>query len=106
MEKQDINIEIAIIMGFSAPKGTWTFGGRAMKIPDYAEDLNAMHEAEKTFWPIDDSTKWDEYAGHIYEITEHGCCSEHQNTFRMLNASAADRAEAFLRTFDKWEEGK
>jgi hypothetical protein len=59
-------------------------------LPDYLNDLNAMHEAEKTL--SDDNLK--SYRGWLVVV----CNGEH------WRATAAQRAEAFLRTIDKWEE--
>ena len=66
-------------------------------IPDYLNDLNAMHEAEKLL------TQWEElvsyhswlgYCGGNSTIEVHNC----------IHATAAQRAEAFLRTIGRWEE--
>ena len=60
--------------------------------PDYLNDLNAMHEAEKVLT----NEHWETYAGHLAEL--------HQPlaSFRFLHATAAQRAEAFLRTLNLW----
>jgi hypothetical protein len=63
---------------------------RLDELPDYLNDLNAMHEAEKTL--SDDNLK--SYRGWLVVV----CNGEH------WRATAAQRAEAFLRTIDKWEE--
>jgi hypothetical protein len=62
-------------------------------LPDYLNDLNAMHEAEKT---LVDSDNWDlcAYITQLYKIT---------NGWSTI-ATAAQRAEAFLRTLNLWEE--
>jgi len=63
-------------------------------IPDYLTDLNAMHEAEKVLNEKQDhimnDTLWDMCEGRKY----------------LWHATAAQRAEAFLRTIGKWEESK
>jgi hypothetical protein len=64
--------------------------------PDYCKDLNAMHEAEKTLNPI----KTDEYARML---TSTAWQSE-QPVFAPMTATAAQRAEAFLRTINLWKE--
>jgi hypothetical protein len=62
-------------------------------VPDYLNDLNAMHEAEKLHA---DDGKWTErYWLALYEAT--------QETRWPYDASAAQRAEAFLKTIGKWE---
>lgn len=62
--------------------------------PDYPNDLNAMHEAEK-FIP---RSKWTRYCQYLAEL---GCGSVR---FVSVHATASHRAEAFLRTIGKWEE--
>ena len=61
-------------------------------IPNYFNDLNAMHEAEKVLFPKHEA-KWAEYmsivCGHSWRI--------------IWTATAAQRAEAFLRTLDLWK---
>lgn len=69
-------------------------GGNAYKyIPDYCNDLNAMHEAEMIFTP--ESKHWMYYA-----LLDDMCGS----SFKAIRATARQRAEAFLRTVGKWEE--
>ncbi len=68
----------------------------AMELPDYPTDLNAMHEAEKVL--TDDEKKWHHYRDWLFVV-----CEPHRN---VINAAAAQRAEAFLRTLGKWEDGK
>ena len=59
--------------------------------PDYLNDLNAMHEAEKIF----DHALYCRYINELCDVTIKGNNS-------MYMATAAQRAEAFLRTIDKW----
>lgn len=64
---------------------------------DYCNDLNAMHEAEKTLKTehrkryIHHLEGWDRNLGYEWDIA---------------TATARQRAEAFLRTIGKWEEGE
>lgn len=71
------------------------------KLPDYLADLNAMAEAEKIF-DVDiesgDSPRY-AYSGHLYALVV--AESDRKQPFR---ATAAQRAEAFLRTIGKWVE--
>lgn len=63
--------------------------------PNYHGDLNAMHEAEGTLTPRQLETYWRELLalnGNHFPYA--------------LNATAAQRAEAFLRTIGKWEDGE
>ena len=67
--------------------------------PDYLNDLNAMHEAEKV---LCDSPK----RKHTY-LQWLGCEDDYTSTvFLCVAATAAQRAEAFLRTIGKWEEAE
>ena len=69
--------------------------------PNYHGDLNAMHEAEKT---LDETNGGPEspdclryaYSGYVYAIVP--------NDTQPLRATAAQRAEAFLRTIGKWND--
>jgi hypothetical protein len=67
-------------------------------LPKYTEDLNAMHEVEKTLdvdVNINGSPRY-VYAGHIYNIVGRDC--------QPFRATARQRAEAYLRTVGKWRE--
>lgn len=61
-------------------------------LPDYLGCLNAMHEAEKVL----NHDQLLRYWGHLMNI-----CGDR---YRPILATAAQRAEAFLRTLGKWEE--
>lgn len=58
-------------------------------IPDYLNDLNAMHEAEISY--IITNGLWDDYVGHLKAIM-------YQGERFWGQATAKQRAEAFLRT--------
>lgn len=58
-------------------------------LPDYLSDLNAMHEAEK----IMSAEQCDAYERRLGNTVN-----------RPWHATAAQRAEAFLRTLNLWEE--
>ena len=64
-------------------------------IPDYLNDLNAMHEAEKVLVRL----QWVSYLRRLQTL-----CDE--SVSWPIHATAAQRAEAFLRTIGKWEEAK
>ena len=67
--------------------------------PNYCTDLNAMHEAEKVLAPKNwnnFSEKWHDYYGHL----------RNGDADRAIHATASQRAEAFLRTLGKWEDGE
>jgi hypothetical protein len=73
-------------------------GAHKKHLPDYLADLNAMHEAEKVLFC--DKWKWLAYVNNLNEMpslqNEWLCVSIH--------ATAAQRAEAFLRTLNLWQE--
>ena len=60
----------------------------SMEPLNYCDDLNAMHEVEKGIENLDLYEKWleDIWGGTLY----------------LFNATARQRAEAFLRTLGKW----
>ena len=64
-------------------------------MPNYCNDLNAMHEAEKV---LDSDELFRGYYLALYDITK--------STRWPVHATARQRAEAFLRTLGKWEDGK
>ena len=71
-------------------------------IPRYSEDLNAMREAEKTAFKS--STLWLEFACNILSVLEAADMSVTDGMTCVLQATAAQRAEAFLRTVGKWRD--
>jgi hypothetical protein len=106
MTNEKINIAIAEACGWTgfnpdnipdclqytarAPSGKWGL------IPDYLNDLNAMHEAEKI---LSDESHADYACELVKTIRRNG------EWFESVSATAAQRAEAFLRTINKWEGG-
>lgn len=70
-------------------------GGR--ELPDYLHDLNAMHEAEKVMTH--------QQRAKFMELL---CDGFHSNpvliAWPATHATASQRAEAFLRTLNLWEE--
>ena len=78
-------------MGINAKGKYWG----SLGVPDYLNDLNAMHEAEKAL------NVSDEQITHWQNTLELVC--DRDNTITLM-ATAAQRAEAFLKTIDKWKE--
>jgi hypothetical protein len=78
-------------------------GARLSKLPDYLNDLNAMAEAEHRLEYQADAWCGEEgcgsapeaYMNHIQDIVGN-------DDWMFMGASAAQRAEAFLKTIDKW----
>lgn len=114
MSDQEINIAIAEVVGwkdleiedfseYGVPcfilMGSNNTGTRLMP-PDYCNDLNAMHEAEKVLVEMG-VNKWWTYAGHILRHNPSPFGAE-----TAIHATARQRAEAFLRTIGKWKEAQ
>jgi len=89
-------------------RGRWVSGPNGIpamvfrhSIPDYLNDLNAMHDAEVLHklhhYPLREA-----YYPKLITI----CDAEKATDFPLWMATAAQRAEAFLRTINKWEETK
>ena len=102
MTKEQINIAIAEACGWKyvnnethAPDGSFWWS-KELEIPDYCNDLNAMHEAEKI---LNDESHADYACELVKTIRRNG------EWFESVSATAAQRAEAFLRTINKWEGG-
>ena len=63
--------------------------------PNYLNDLNDMHNAEKVLVRL----QWVSYLRRLQTL-----CDE--SVTWPIHATASQRAEAFLRTIGKWEEAK
>lgn len=66
---------------------------------DYCNDLNAMHEAEKTL------KGYQQIHTYVWHLSNR---KDWETDFKLMEVhiSARDRAEAFLRTLGKWEEAQ
>jgi len=73
-------------------------------IPNYAGDLNAMHEAEKT--AFSSSSAWAKFAFQLISVLNASGMSELDGMTCLLQATAHQRAEALLRTIGKWKENE
>ena len=107
MSDQEINIAIAEACGWKdlenedfSEYGVPCFmlmgsnnTGTRLAPPDYCNDLNAMHEAEKMLT----SEQVTSYVDSLEFMNERWATPAF--------GTAAQRAEAFLRTLGKWEEG-
>jgi hypothetical protein len=73
-------------------------------LPDYLSDLNAMHEAEKVLYGNPNLPK--KYTQQIKNAIrrEAGVTKAQMDFDVCITATAAQRAEAFLRTINKWED--
>jgi hypothetical protein len=112
MTDQEINIAIAESCGWASKPHHYYTDGVAwcrgsercstIDLPNYAADLNAMHEAEKTLnekqqvWYLQKLTQV-RYKDGVSGML--GCMID-KTTF----ATSRQRAEAFLRTIGEWKE--
>ena len=104
MSPEQQRIKIAEACGFD--KSHWlelgsgiVFGTSAI-VPDYLNDLNAMHEAEKVLT----EDQWGPYCIMLNQLACRIQCKNTHTCGYTLAATAAQRAEAFLRTLNLWEE--
>lgn len=72
--------------------------------PDYLNDLNAMHEAEKVLT----EEQAEMYAEYMDDFVKpcflYNYDTPYRGIFQIMHAPAALRAEVFLRTIGKWED--
>ena len=104
MTNEQINAAIAEACGWKRKKNYWLTpeGCEAFSwdIADYCNELNAMHEAEKVLKGYEQIAT---YVWHLENRSGDWSTDEHMMA---THATARERAEAFLRTLGKWEEGK
>lgn len=81
--------------------------GRGALVPDYLNDLNACHEMEKV---LTEEQRW-KFGSHLSNLIFKGEMSTNDDfapnelgCFELSHATAAQRAEAFLRTLNLWKE--
>jgi hypothetical protein len=75
-------------------------GNHSTEIPDYLNDLNAMHEAEKTLDPKGNDGKYEYWLRTVCQIPER----ESAKGRYFYRATAAQRAESFLRALGLWKD--
>lgn len=110
MTKDQMRIAIAEICGWSRTSSAsglveaWQRGAEyTTKLPDYPNDLNAMHKAEKK---LDDGALWHGYLNRLWEEV----CPEREQMgglnaaigLLLCHATASQKAKAFLKTLNKW----
>lgn len=101
MSEEEINKAIAEEVGYFYMDDHWHYPNGAkipqelVPIPDFSNDLNAMHEALSAL----KEDQWDRFESELGWITgDRGFCK--------INASAKEKALAFLKTVGKWKENK
>jgi len=106
MNKQEQRIAIAEACGWklqsvgNKPYGTTPDGAACLNFLDYLNDLNAMHEVTSVL--CDQTTQ--RFTDELIKVTKantHGVAVIYSSLY---DATAAQRAEAFLRTIGKWED--
>jgi hypothetical protein len=105
MTNDQINAAIAEACGWvpDCDLGIWwdQYGNAIITPPNYCNDLNAMHEAEQHLWRKDWFMRYD-YVDELGKLQNpHNW--QRMEASDMLDATARQRAEAFLRTLGKWE---
>lgn len=100
MTDEQINAAIAEACGWTGINATHKSGKAPNAdyvgsefIPNYCTDLNAMHEAEEAL----KGKQFGTYGIALNDI---------EGSLWGIRATARQRAEAFLRTLGKWEDGK
>ena len=111
MTDTEINIAIAEVCGWKhyhldlwvPPQQTNDPDGfselQCDSLPDYLNDLNAMHEVEKAL----DDEQWLDYVRCLQEDVLQRWPGKYRQWAALTHATAAQRAEAFLRTIGKWK---
>ena len=103
MNKEAQRIAIAEACGWkrigtekNLPLYGWIEIGPMEEIPDYLNDLNAIHEAEKVLTTEQHSI----YGRHLLDLTKDW--RPYWGTTRVAYATAAQKAQALLRTLNLW----
>jgi len=93
MNPEAQRIKIAEACGWFFMDDSWHYpnGAKAIATPDYLNDLNAMQEAENVLT----NEQWWLFVEFLTEIRGGGVAL-------CISATAAQRAEAFLKTLNLW----
>jgi len=79
--------------------------GKYTTLPDYLNDLNAMHEAEKSLF-FKESLARKIFGGYLVSIVKGNLGQAYnpskEDWINSQSATASQRAEAFLRTIGEW----
>jgi hypothetical protein len=80
---------------------------RRLFVPDYLNDLNAMHKAEEVLPDMASDDDGRDQLGYMETLADTLVAKWSSNNsadmWLITHATAAQRAEAFLRTIGKWE---
>jgi hypothetical protein len=109
MKPEQQRIAIAATCGIVKQPNAWSgviaSTGEFCTIPDYLNDLNAMHEAEKLLTPeqFEKYLDWLDIAcGGELELS--AMLTGPEFAFGLLHSTSAQRADAFLRTLNLWKD--
>jgi hypothetical protein len=96
MTNEQINIAIAEACGWKEDEFGPSWYQSYTKMPDYCNDLNAMHEA---WLSLSDKDKFvcDKELMRVLVASKDG-------PYWMTNSTAKQRAEAFLKAIGKWKD--
>jgi len=72
------------------------------RYPNYTGDLNAMHDAAMTL--SRETLEYSNYCSHLNQIVAISNSRASASPIQSCDASAPQRAEAFLRSLDLWKE--
>jgi hypothetical protein len=107
MTDEQINIAIAEWLGYKfvslcnattpAEFLEGTLNGESQKVPNYVNDLNAMHSAEDTLTP-------DQLTEYCNRLSAPVSAVGIPHKSKAIRATARQRAEAFLRTLNLWKD--
>ena len=117
MKDHEINQAIAESVGFTSIRmsALWEFtdppedhqvlcglnkDGKSRAIANYCNDLNAIQEAEKTIFGS--SNAWEDFTINLICVLKASSMVELDVMVCLLQATARQRAEAYLRTIGKW----
>lgn len=96
-QEQNQAIAEAIGMKYHKPTEAEIKGGSYYQYePQFTRDLNAIHEAEGILLPSHQI----DFAYHLKELA----CPITGEDWMAIHSTAAQRAEAFLRTIGKWKD--
>jgi hypothetical protein len=92
-EWEVVDIDAREVARCEALRGT--LNGERERVPDYLHDLNAMHDAEELL----NSDQRCDYWSLLDDIV-----GRPDHLFRLVHATAPERADAFLKTIGRWED--
>ena len=102
----NVGINGTKLWGYWRPNGNFSEG--TWHLPKYTKSLDAMHGAEEKL-PLSEDSKnglyIEVYPEELARIVGANLDSDNwSETLKMIHATAAQKAEAFLRTIGKWKE--